>query len=289
MIIVQLKGGLGNQLFQYAAGLSLATHLNTSVKVDVSELNKADKQIRTIRTFDLQSILLAPEVATAAELKPFERNIIFRALRKFKVPYKKSIYIEPSFPFDENFFNTADNVYLEGYRQSQKYFRNIEEKIRNGFQFKAEATKDVQAIAAKLRSENSVSVHIRRGDYNKPIVRLYHGVMDESYYQKAINLLENKIPNTRFYVFSDDPSWVGEHLKFSSPVEIISGVHTKTHFEDFYLITQCRHNIIANSTFSWWSAWLNSNPEKIVIAPQKWFNKAPHDTKDLIPDIWIKL
>lgn len=289
MLIVQLKGGLGNQLFQYAAGLSLADHLNTTIKVDISELNKADKQIKTFRTFDLQSILLNPEVATAEELKPFEKSILFRVLRKLNISYIRNIYREPSFRFDPNFFERKDGIYLEGYRQSEKYFLPIEQKIRNGFQLKPEVIKNVQDLAAKLRSENSVSVHIRRGDYNNPIVRSYHGVLDENYFQHAINILESKISNATFYVFSDDPSWVTEHLNFSSPFELVSGTYSKTHFEDLYLISQCRNNIIANSTFSWWAAWLNPNKEKLVIAPKKWFNQAPHDTSDLIPDSWIKI
>ncbi|HSU50429.1 MAG TPA: alpha-1,2-fucosyltransferase, partial [Segetibacter sp.] len=126
-------------------------------------------------------------------------------------------------------------------------------------------------------------------DYSKKVVQDYHGTLNEEYYQKAINKLTSLSPNPTFYIFSDDVEWVKDKLLLKRPAEFITGEVTKNHYEDFYLMSQCKHNIIANSSFSWWAAWLNPNPDKIVIAPKKWFNNAPYNTNDLIPQSWIKL
>jgi hypothetical protein len=290
MIIVQLKGGLGNQMFQYAAGLALAAHHRTKLKVDVSLLNEADAEIGTVRYFDLQQLQLPPEIATKKEISSIIPGSFFTTLLdKIQPAFKRKIYKECDYTFDVNFFKSQDNIYLKGYRQSEKYFSSIQDHIKNGFQFKNEVIKEVTGKASELKSLNSVSIHIRRGDYSNPIVSNYHGILDAAYYQRAIRYIESNVSDCHFYIFSDNPEWVKTNLTFNAPVQIISGVFTKTHFEDFYLISQCKHQVIANSTFSWWAAWLNPNPGKIVVAPKKWFNNAPYDTRDLIPESWIRM
>lgn len=290
MIIVQLKGGLGNQLFQYAAALSLAEHHSTVVKVDTTELNQGDKEIGTVRSFDLQKTVCDPKVATIEEIQKIKRQSFFtKYVDKFKPPYQRKIYKEAAFGFDEHFFRAKDNIYLKGYRQSERYFLPIEHKIRNCFKFKAGAIEQVKNKASEICTVNSIAIHIRRGDYAKVVVKDFHGIPDKSYYQDAIIYFEDHIPEPRFFIFSDDPEWVKQHLGFNAAFEMVSGEHTSTAIEDFHLISQCKHQVIANSTFSWWAAWLNPNPDKIVIAPEKWFNNAPYDTKDLIPKNWIKM
>jgi len=289
MIIVQLKGGLGNQLFQYAAGLSLAAVHNTILKVDIEALNHPDAAIGTYRKFDLQALTLSPAVATDKEISTIRPSGFFRILDKLQPAYKRKEYKESGFYFDTSFFKSRNNIYLKGYRQSEQYFTPIKPVIETGFRFKPEIISAVIEYGQKLIEENSISLHVRRGDYKNPVVMDYHGLSDASYYQKAIDLLQRKINQPKFYIFSDDPEWVQDNLQFSAPMEIISGIKSHNHFEDFHLISQCKHQIIANSTFSWWAAWLNKNPEKIVVAPKKWFNNAPYDTRDLIPETWIQL
>lgn len=290
MIIVQLKGGLGNQLFQYAAALSLAAYHGTVVKVDIAELNRKDAEIGTIRGFDLQQIRLAPEVASETEIRErMPQTLPARLTDKLKPPHRRQVYKEADYHYDTHFFEAGSNIYLKGYRQSERYFKPIEMIIRDGFSLKPESVERVSAVAAGLRSSNSVSIHIRRGDYSNKQVADFHGVLGEDYYQQAIRYFESKLPGCRFYVFSDAPEWVAEQLSFEAPVEIISGEKTRTHFEDFHLISCCRHNVIANSTFSWWAAWLNEHSDKIVVAPKRWFNQAGHDTRDLIPQGWIRM
>lgn len=290
MIITHLKGGLGNQLFQYAAGLSLATHHGVECKVAITELLKPDEAIGTIRQFDLQNIIAAPQIATAAEIKALEPSSFFDAYwQKCLPPFKRKMYKEVDFTFDPNFYKARNHLLLKGYRQSPKYFSNINHQIKDGFVFKQEVIKNVIDLGNQIQQKESVSIHIRRGDYNNAVVREYHGILDDAYYQSAIHHLQIMYPTSVFYIFSDNPDWVSSNLQLPNDAIFVSGSLTSTAFEDFYLISCCRHNIIANSTFSWWAAYLNSNPNKTVIAPKHWFNKAPYNTKDLYPDGWIKL
>ncbi len=290
MIIVQLKGGLGNQLFQYAAGLSLALHHGVEVKVDTTLLQKPDEQIGTLRSFDLQQFVAAPLVATTNELDEFYHpSFLKKMAEKLLPPYKRSIYKEAAFTYDNNFFSAANHLYLKGYRQSEKYFKRIEPSIKKQFVLKPNSLIHLNENAIPLQQSNSVSIHIRRGDYNNKEVQDYHGVLDKQYFQTAIDHINKEVKGASFFIFSDDIDWVKQELVFDKPVRYISNDVTKTHFEDFYLMQHCKHNIISNSTFSWWAAWLNPNLNKTIIAPKKWFNNAPLNTKDLIPESWMRL
>ena len=290
MIITQLKGGLGNQLFQYAAGLSLANYHNVPLKVDVGLLKNPDELIGTLRNFELQHLHHPPAIATVAEINNVRnQNFITKYFDMFRPSYQRIVYNEKQFNFDPNFFSSGKNIYLKGYRQSELYFSSIEQIIRNSFQLKMELIAGVSELAEKLKQTASVSIHIRRGDYKNATVQQYHGILTESYYQEAIRQISTQIKNPLFFIFSDDIDWVKMNLLFDSNTTFVSGNISHTHYEDFYLMSQCRHNIIGNSSFSWWAAWLNNYSEKIVIAPKKWFGNAPNDTKDLIPQNWIKI
>ena len=139
-----------------------------------------------------------------------------------------------------------------------------------------------------MKEHQSVSLHIRRGDYLAKISLQVLGLMPMEYYTKGIDYISSKKANTVYYIFSDDINWVKENLKIDN-ARFVSGNIAKTHIEDLYLMSQCKHHIIANSSFSWWGAWLNDDQDKIVIAPKQWFNKGPQDTQDLIPGTWIKM
>ena len=290
MIIVQLKGGFGNQLFQYAAGLSLASYHNVAVKVDISALAKPDEQINTIRNFDLKSICLPPEIATQQEIDDLiNSNLFAKAIEKILPSYKRKIYKEASFNFDPNFYNAGSHLYLKGYRQSERYFKKIKEKVQQQFVLQPQLTLHFKEKAKELQSTTSVAVHIRMGDYNDKQVMDYHGILSEDYYQSAFQHINARIKNATFYIFTDDVKWVKENMEMPPSAEFVSGSITQNHYEDFYLMSKCRHQVIANSSFSWWAAWLNPNPQKIVIAPKKWFNNPSLDTTDLIPGEWKKM
>ena len=290
MILVELNGGIGNQMFQYAAAKSLSLHHKSILKLDITP--PSDKNMPEElkpRPFDLHNFNITETPAEPSEINSFTATSSFRKLKeRFKPNYKRKIYREPHFNFDDNFFKAGSNVYLKGLWQSEKYFLHFKSEIKTAFKFKDYSTKDLTAVSQAMRHQNSISVHIRRGDYLAKISQEVLGLLPSSYFQKAIEQIKLSIENPVFYFFSDDIAWVKENFQFPGAV-YVSGEITKTHIEDLYLMTQCRHNIIANSSFSWWGAWLNDNPDKMVIAPKKWFNKGPKYTNDLYPKGWIRL
>jgi hypothetical protein len=288
MIIVQLKGGLGNQLFQYAAALHLGIHHKVPVKVDISLLNTQDRLIGTHRTFDLLSIKEPPIVASTDEIKKIKGNSFFTYFQKRLPAHKRNQYKEVDYTYDFHFLDAGNNIYLKGYRQSEKYFSPISDYLKNAFSINENLVTDVSMIHNQMKSELSVAVHIRRGDYKNLSVLEFHGILDIDYYKQAIRKIQTLHPTSTFYFFSDDINWVKNHLSIDNSVCIDSQI-SKSSISDFYLISSCQHQIIANSTFSWWAAYLNPNPNKIVIAPKKWFNSAPNNTKDLFPADWITL
>ena len=291
MVVAQLNGGLGNQLFQYAAAKSLALSHNTNLQLDISSFYRETlPELEVPREFELYNFKGVKEKIQkspfTAQKKPY--SSLTSGIQKIFPRHKRDIYIEPYYHFSDNFFKTKKDVILKGQWQSEKYFSRYQDVIRSTYQIKEEFIKNVINI---LPSENeTVSVHIRRGDYmRKPIILDWHGVMSKQYYQNAFEIVKTRIQDFQVYYFSDDPEWVNAELIPIMPGTIVSTEVSSSHLEDFYLMSQCRHNIIANSSFSWWAAWLNPNPDKIVIAPKKWFNNGPQDTQDLFPQSWIKV
>lgn len=285
MIISKVIGGLGNQLFQYAVGRTLAILNNTNLKLDASEFEN-----QNLRNIELQNFTIDPVFANKDEINELIPAHNFEKAFQYMYPLKgRTYYREKHFHFDEKVLRLGANVYLKGYFQSEKYFRPAKEIIREELSFKEAKIKNIKEFAAKLSNHQSISVHIRRGDFHKDkSTSEYHGVLTDDYYLSAIEIIRSKISDPSFYFLSDDIKWVKENLAIPEAI-YVSGEITKNHIEDLYLMSQCRHNIIANSSFSWWGAWLNDNPGKIVIAPEKWFNKGPKDTQDLLPEGWTKI
>ncbi|ANE50055.1 alpha-1,2-fucosyltransferase [Flavisolibacter tropicus] len=284
MIIIRVIGGLGNQLFQYAAARCLAEIRRTEVKLDVTGF-----QDYQLRNFDLNELGIKATVASSEEIEELKAKGTLQRIQSRLTPYKRrKFYKQPFFHFDPHFYHLGSKVYLQGFFQSERYFQPIQPIIRQEFGFKDELVKDVRTFGKYLPTQPSVALHIRRGDYKDEETLRYHGILPFDYYQRAITLIKQKLSNPQFFIFSDDGAWVKENLQLDS-VTIVSGTYSKTHFEDLYLMSQCKHNIIANSSFSWWGARLNENPDKIVIAPKQWFNEGPKDTQDLCPSNWIRL
>lgn len=284
MIIVRIQGGLGNQLFQYAAARCLAERLGTVCKLDTSSLHT--KQLRQL---DLDKFSAGIQVANKKEIRQFSFfPALYRHSPAFFSMLGKNIYREPHYHFDEKFFNLKDPVYLDGYFQSEQYFKPIESIIRTAYTINPSLTAHLNFKKEELLNRESISVHIRRGDYTQKKLLKVHGLQPASYYNHAIKTMAEKIHQPFFYFFSDDIEWVKTNIELNYPHEFVSGI-TQSAIEDFFLMSQCRHNIIANSSFSWWAAWLNANTNKQVIAPAKWFNQSANDTKDLIPAGWLTL
>jgi hypothetical protein len=293
MVIVQLNGGLGNQLFQYAAAKSLSLHHNVPLKIDISSFQRRDlPELEVPRDFELYNFTGVGDKTFSLSKEENEEIISFlkkKSLTKLLPNHRRKIYSAPFYHFDPNFFKSKKNIFLRGQWQSEKYFLPYQEFFKEALQLKPELIQQSLPTAGKLRSINSVSVHVRRADYlRKQIILEWHGVMGKEYYKKAFKILDQKIGAYKVFYFTDDPQWVRQELLCLKEGEIISE-STSSHYEDFFLISQCGHNIIANSSFSWWGAWLNANPEKVVIGPENWFNQGPKDTYDIMPGNWIKV
>jgi hypothetical protein len=285
MVISRIYGGLGNQLFQYAAGRALALHHGTKLLLDVGKFDEYK-----LRHFDLAALHTELTIAKPDELIPYFNRNVFQKIRDNIAPMsQRKVFKQKKFRFDPRFFSLPAEIYIQGYWQSEKFFAPVADTIRREFTVRAEHIEKVRALADRIRGEEAVSMHIRRGDYTNKEIMERHGILPESYYQQAIALLRERYHGLRFYFFSDDMQWVKDKFAIDN-AEFVSGAYTSTHFEDFYLMSCCRHNIIANSSFSWWAAWLNANPAKTVIASRQWFGeKGPKDTQDLIPASWLRV
>lgn len=300
MIITKLKGGLGNQMFQYAAGRALAAYYQTLLCIDDS-FYKNKRIFETNRFYELDSF----DIYANSSLLPLDT---YSKALKFHLPNllimrinslikggmnKRKIYLhkkvrEKFFHFDEDFNNYGEYVVLDGYWQSEKYFKNFRNAILQEFSLRQELKDFPIELTNLIAQDNTVSLHFRFGDYlrdNK--TKKIHGVLDISYYKRAIELIRKKVKNPEFLVFTDEVDWFTSNLDLNINYKIISGKFNLNNAQEMIAMSQCKHNVIANSSFSWWGAWLNKNPDKIVIAPQKWFNYSKINTKDLIPNEWI--
>ncbi len=193
------------------------------------------------------------------------------------------------YAFDESYLMTQGEIYLDGYWQSEKYFAEIEGIIRRELIIQPAAVSKC-SVAASLQGSQSVSLHVRRGDYvHNPIVRNVHPVCSATYYDQAVKYIAERVSNPHFFIFSDDIAWCRENLNFSYPVNFVTHQYPVENYLDMYLMSKCCHHIIANSSYSWWGAWLNSNPDKIVVAPHQWFSDPRLSSADIVPAGWVKL
>jgi hypothetical protein len=284
-ITTRLIGGLGNQMFQYAAGRSLSLRLNFPLQLDASELNK-----QTYREFGLHAFQIDATLRAQAQPKKVHGLLRFAKWTGISTstPIERT-YKEPHFHFDPGFLTLHSPCTLEGYWQSEKYFSEHAKTIREEFTPK-DRSPAIQAIEQELQAQCAVSVHIRRGDYiANAHTAQYHGSCQISYYQKAMDHIKGIHPESLFYIFSDDPEWVKKSFPQHHTWNLIESESNQAPWIDMWLMSRCKHHIIANSSYSWWGAWLNQSTTKSVIAPKKWFNDSPNDTRDLIPPTWMQL
>lgn len=286
MIIADLLGGLGNQLFQYAAGIHLSRLHQVPFKI-----NTFNFETYKLHKYSLEYFNISAEIATHEEVRLYSKfsTKIFETITR-KPYYQRKVFKERIFQYDENFKRASNNIMLVGYWQSEKYFCEIESIIRTEFIVKSLVDGLNERLANEIKRENSISLHIRRGDYASDLkTNKIHGVCDIQYYNNCIDKIVNLVKNPVFYIFSDDPSWVKSNFKLNYPSVYIDHNDAEKNYEDLRLMSYCKHNIIANSSFSWWGAWLNSSPDKHVLAPKQWFNDWSKNSKDIIPDKWERV
>jgi hypothetical protein len=283
MIYTRIRGGLGNQLFQYSAARTLADYLNVSLGLDTREYDETSPYKMSLNHFNIRANLNPPDLIK--HKKDGKLGYIFDYIKR----NQKKVYKEPFLMFDKNLFSKVDGTYLKGYWQSEKYFLQNRRNILNDINFIQKPNEFNAKNLKEIKRSTSVSLHIRRGDYlSNKSYNSTHGICSLSYYINAVEAIKNHLgENIKVFAFSDDPDWVHENLKLSAEIKFINNNSSENSFEDLRLMLNCDHNIIANSSFSWWGAWLNQNPDKIVVAPKKWYANEQSHNPDIIPSTWL--
>lgn len=292
MVIVRLMGGLGNQMFQYAFGRSYAHKINAPLKFDLSEFSIKESSAKNFvaRDYDLDIFNVKADFAAADEVfrlsKRTNIELLDRILNR-ALGFKKTFILEPHFHYSESVFESGDDVYLHGYWQSEKYFADIEPQIREDFTFREDLTEKAKEMLARIEASNSVCVNVRRGDF---VTNNFHGTFGADYYRKGEEIIKSKTADETYFVFSDEVEWCEANLKFDAPTVFVSHNYAGKKFQDYLrLMAACKNFIIPNSSFAWWAVWFNENQNRTVIAPKNWFSDSKFDTKDLIPEDWIRV
>jgi len=293
MIIVKLIGGLGNQLFQYAAGRRLASIHNAELKLDVSGFKTYKLHAYSLNHFHITA-LEASDVEIEALKDPEPRSLVGKITERFKqygLASRNPHYIkEPKSGLDTTILNLPDNVHLDGYWQSEKYFKDIEAVIRREYTLRYPLTEKSQEVAKKIKKiESAVAIHVRRADYINSSNQQIYETLGSCYYKKALEIITEKISSPSFFIFSDDIIWARENFKLNFPTTFMDFNGVGRNYEDLHLMSLCKHQIIANSSFSWWGAWLNENKNKTVIAPEFWLRGVEAIEEERYPTNWITI
>lgn len=303
MIIVKISGGLGNQLFEYAYARRLSHVYNVPFKLDVtSYLDNDPKSENPDKVFNRQYILnrfnTIENIATNEEIRQLKKN----KKRPGKIWYLyNKLFSDESIYVEEKIFNVASEIYLnpiglkmgktiylDGFWQAEKYFKDCENIIRTELEFRYPPNQENASILKTIYSTEAVCMHIRRGNFLIPKYNRFHGICSLKYYQEAVREIAKRVSNPTFFIFSDDKKWVKENIHLPFPTIFVNHNGPEKDYEDLRLMSNCSHFINANSSFSWWGAWLSKNKRKVVIVPNKLVKK-DRDMKDFIPAGWIQI
>ena len=299
MIVIRLRGGLGNQLFEYAAGKSLAYHHGVPLKVDPYYY-----RLHPNRSVVLDRFHTDYEIATAQEINQLVGRTRVEKFFHKKTHYRycRQAFAQPYYHFYPDFYQLPAHVYLSGYWQSERYFQPYLDTFREQLVPREAPSEANQKLIEEMNTTQSVSLHVRHGDYvAKPSADHFFAPLEETYYRAAITFIRQKISAPRFYVFSDNIEWCRRTFADLESAVFVDHNREAQSYWDLWLIAQCRHHVMANSSFSWWGAWLNKHSDKIVVAPQRWFaadyyrGKHPvyperaYNLKDQLPDGWFRL
>lgn len=289
MVIVRLMGGLGNQMFQYAVGRRLSLDSRAPLKLDLSWFD--DHGVDTKRTYQLDGWRTHAQIASSEDLAAFgsgPRRLGQRVLERMRL-VRRNVIKERKTGFSRRVLTAKPPVYLSGYWQNEQYFKAIEMTLRGDFQLASSPCKHVLGLVTVASRDSTVSIHIRRGDYvNNPVTNAAHGTCSVDYYLRAVRIIVEKIPSPTFLVFGDDLDWAKDNLKFPGDVYYVSHAEDCLPHHDIWLMSHCNHHVIANSSFSWWGAWL-SKGRGAVIAPKRWLQDESHDCRDTVPVRWETL
>lgn len=279
--IVKFNGGLGNQMFQYAFARGIENKTGLKAFFDMSFFKK-----RYSRPFELGVFGISQN-----EISSFADKLKISIIWKFRRKLEGKKFLGMTLISEDDFgyvdYKIESETYIEGFFQSEKFFS---EGIQKEFTFKNPLTGKNKETADLIQNSNSISLHVRRGDYvNKKRYQNMFATCSLDYYKRAVEIITKGQTDFKLFIFSDDKEWVKENLKLPFETVYVDFNSGKDSYKDMQLMSLCKHNVIANSSFSWWGAYLNANPEKIVIAPQKWFNDENINQKDIIPEKWIRI
>lgn len=285
-VVVGLSGGLGNQMFQYAAGRSLALRLGTNLVLDLTWFCGQLERRYALEPFNIraaesqQSTWLPPRCR--AEVSRFSRRWLPRIMG---VP----VWREPHFHYSPAFAALSEAVFLEGYWQSERYFNGIQTVLLKDFALREPLPIECVKLLEQIDASDAICVHVRRGDYlSNPVAAKVHGTCSIDYYRAGVSELAQGLARPMCFVFSDDPAWVHSAFAFDCPMTVVEVNRSEDAHLDLVLMAACRHFLIANSSLSWWGAWLGTCANKKVIAPARWFLSLDKDTSDLVPQSWVR-
>lgn len=287
-MIIRITGGIGNQMFQYALKLKFDCLLQHQNKIDTRFYEKKDVHngYELDAVFGIDANRYKGKIHSIADKYSFFYKVCF----KLGVQFLKqgNVFTEIRTGFSNRIFEQdVDYCYLDGYWQSEDYFKDIELDIRNVFRFPEFTEQENIELMNKISGKNSVSLHVRRGDYVD--VPRYVALGKTQYYQNAVDYIKERVDNPIFVILSDDILWCKQNLNLPENIIYVDWNHGTRSYRDMQIMSRCKHNIIANSSFSWWGAWLNSNLDKIVVSPERFFNGKMEDDSHIIPKEWVKL
>ena len=288
VIITKLMGGLGNQMFQYALGRRLAYERGVPLKLDLTWFSDAPNMgADTVREYVLDGWRIQASIATSEDLSCLPARNSF--LARLGLAPSRAIR-ERGFAFNAAVLRAPRSVHLTGYWQSEKYFKTIRDTLLRDFTLAAPPCPHAAQLLPQLRELRPIAVHVRRGDYvRNRVTNAFHGLCSIEYYKAAAARLAEQVSEPAFLLFSDDVDWTRDNLRLKWPATYVQHDSACSPHQDIWLMSHCSHHIIANSSYSWWGAWLCPNVEKTVIAPKQWFRNPQIDTRDLIPEGWARI
>lgn len=280
MVTIYFRGGLGNQLFQYAAARTLADKLETDLLGDCSEYSYHRLRTYQLRDFNVRIHELPQQKPALGKLKKYwNRYVLSKVARR-------SWYYESNAGYQPRWNILSGNINIVGYLQSEGYFAHNRSRLLGDFKVRKEIPSSYKAILDHIKVHESVAVHVRRGDYVSDVkASKIHGVCSKEYYNNALTKIIDRIENPRFFVFSDDMRWTRQSIRWPNKTIFVEVVDASPSIE-LHAMRECRHHIIANSSFSWWGAWLCENKEQYVVAPRPWFSMDCEKSNSLLPSHW---
>lgn len=290
-LIIRLQGGLGNQMFQYAFGRSLALKTSRKLYFETYRLERDKQRYLMLDRFNTTLKFVSPMDRLC--LKAMRKKAFYWpafALLKSRHGFQMQYFREKSIQCNPQIFELQGNLILDGYWASYQYFQEYDAIIRQELKLNTPIPDCYCELAKQIQSTQAVALHVRRGDYvTDPGANKRHGLCPIIYYQAAVRRIQEQVEIPKFFVFSDDPDWVNSHLEIGTSFEVVRADASVGDVEDLRLMTLCKHFITANSTFSWWGAWLGEYADKKVIVPEQWFTQRTIHSVDLLPKGWLAM